>query len=228
MYIREYHIFGEIWQQHLHSYPACFFDAIFPKVAQPDGDEARLDTIIHLPEWPASSGKKKPRSLDILVHARESFTLSSPHRILESNIKVTYWKVDRVKKIAEHLSTVHYDYDRDPRRGHPVYHCQCCNDPVSDGRFPSSWQFKQKLEAERSCFPFRVPTPHMCLCSVLIGLVADHLPPGDFKELWKAIKKKGWIPPLTERCELWNQGRAKANPRVLHSWQWYFWPECDS
>lgn len=225
MRIPEYQSFGEIWQQHLQPYAAKFSGPTFPIVATDDRKEAELDATIHLPEWPASSGRRRHRPLDILVRARERFALNNPSTILESTINVTYWEVDRTKKIAKALSTIHYDYDRAPRQGHPVYHCHCSDHPASDGRLPASWQFAPQPKLAKTHFPFRIPTPHMGLCSVLIGLVADHLPDKSFKELCKAIKEKGWTPPLAERCDLWNLGQVAAAPRVIHSWQWYFWPE---
>jgi hypothetical protein len=230
--IPEYHIFGDIWERHLKPRSVRYSDGIFPMNAGRGAHEAKLDAIIYLPEWPVSSrrtdSRPKPREIDILVHARERFTLSTPHRILESKIKVTYWRVDASRKIAEPLSTVHYDYDYEPRPGHPVYHSQCSNDPVSDGPFSLSWQYAPEPRIQISCFPFRVPTPHMCLCSVLIGLVADHLPSEQFKSLWETIKSKGWAPPLAKHCELWSLGCANTDARILHNWQWYFWPESTS
>jgi len=232
MRIEEYQAFGDMWERHLKPCTASFSDGVFPIIADKDANEAVLDATIHLPQWPASSrrGDSQPklRELDILVRARERFTLSTPHRILGSNIKVTYWKIDAERKIAEVLSTVHYDYDNEPHQGHPIYHSQCSKDPVSDGRMPASWQYTRSTPTGTWCFPFRVPTPHMCLCSVLIGLVADHLPSDNFKNLWEAIKNKEWTPPLAEHCELWSFGCVNTDPRILHNWQWYFWPKADS
>ena len=224
--IAEYMDFEAIWRRHLKPYAAHFRDDIFPTNANPS-----LETVIHLFEWPESSRSTAPgakrRFLHILVHARERFSAMKPYRIVESKIKVTYLRVD-TQQIATPLSTVHYDYDQDLRPGHPVYHFHCSSDPISEDLFPPSFRYKTlNPQSTGWCFPFRVPTPHMCLCSVLIGLVADHLPPVQFKKLWTAIKEKGWIPPLAQRCELWSLGQAGADPRALHSWQWYFWPECN-
>lgn len=217
MRIPQYQSFGDMWQSCLHPHRAGFSDGAFPIVAADDANEAELDAIIHLPEWPGS--------LDILVHARERFTLSRPHKILASNIKVTYYRVRGAEKLAEPLSTVHYDYDRVVRPGHPVYHFQCCTDPVSSGRLPPSWRYTLDVKPARSSFPFRVPTPHMGLCCVLIGLVADHLPSDQFRGLIEAIEKKGWIPPQPDHSELWSLGGGGKNARALHNWQWYFWPD---
>ena len=221
MFIPEYLVFGEIWQQHLHSYAAKLPGNSFPTVAKDDGKEAMLDAVIHLPEWPASSGKSKHRMLHILVHARERFGTSRPHQIVESKIRVTYLRVNS-ELIATALSTIRYDYDQELRPAHPLYHFHCSSDPISEDHFPSSVRYKTlERQSAESCYPFRVPTPHMGLCSVLIGLVADHLPPKTFKELCEAIAKKGWTPPLAKRCDLWNLGQVGAIPRVIHSWQWY-------
>ena len=228
MRIEEYQVFGALWEQHLHPYRACFSNYTFPIIAKNNENGAELNTIIHLPEWPMSSAKKKHRQLDILVHARERFTSGSPYKIQESKITVTYWDVDRSTNKATPLSTIRYDYDHELRASHPVYHVHCSEDPVSEGTFPQSWCFTRSDEPNRkSRWPFRIPTPCMCLCNVLIGLVADHLPCDQFKSLLEAIEQKPWIPPLAERCELWSLGRANADPRVLHNWQWYFWPECN-
>ena len=231
MHIGEYQTFGDIWQRHLHPYTAQFFDHVFPQNAETIAKEAMLDAVIHLPGWPESppnpdSGATR-RKLDILVHARERFSCTKPHQILESKIQVTYFRID-AQQCACPLSTCHYDYDREPRPGHPVYHFHCSNDPVSQRSLPRSWQYTLGPEPERSCFPFRVPTPHMCLRSVLIGLVADHLPCEQFKSLWETIKSNEWTPPLAKHCDLWSLDYANTVPRVLHNWQWYFWPKADS
>ena len=217
--IKTYQTFGEIWQQHLHSYRAFFCTGIFPMQAEDDANEATLDTTVHLPEWPAR--RLDSASIDILVHARETFSLERPPKILASTVKVTYWHVDGKEKTAEPLSTIHYDYGRTPVAGHPIYHSQCCVDPISDTPLPPSWKYTPAPTTGRRFYPFRVPTPHMCLCGVLVGLVADHLPWDHLRKLLDAIKKNGWVPPLAAHCRLWNLSRGEA----IHNWQWYFWPD---
>ncbi len=228
MRIPEYHSFGDLWQQHIYPHRAQFYGDAFPTVANSNANEPTLDAVIHLIGWPnpfPNTGvAMSPRGLDILVHARERFGSEKPPKVFQSNIKVTYFRVGAVDNIAEPLSTIRYDYDRRPLVGHPVYHSQCSNDPVIAARLPRSWRYAMGECKGKTCFPFRVPTPHMCLCNVLIGLVADLLPSEHFKNLWDAIKSKGWVPPLAEHCDLWDLLSPNTYPRVLHNWQWYFWP----
>ena len=230
--VEEYQKFGVWWERCLKPYSARSSSPSFVTITCRGAGELELDTVIHLMKWPESSQNTargaKHRELDILVHAQERLSSAKPHKILGSKIKVTYLRVDE-QQHATPLSTIRYDYDREPRPGHPVYHFHCDNDPISEDLFPDSCRYK-KIEAQTKgpCFPFRVPTPHMCLCNVLIGLVADHLPLDNFKGLWDTIESNGWTPPLAEHCDLWNLARANTNPRILHNWQWYFWPESKS
>jgi len=226
--VEQYQHFAVWWVRCLKPYSARFSSSPFPTITRGSKGELELDTVVHLIRWPESSQNVIPgakhRTLDILVHAQERLSSGRPYRILESKIKVTYLRVD-AQQHATPLSTVRYDYDREPRPGHPIYHFHCDNDPISEDLFPPSCRYeKLEKQVEGPCFPFRIPTPHMCLCNVLIGLVADHLPSENFRGLWEVIRNEGWIPPSTERCELWSLGCANGGPRILHNWQWYFWP----
>lgn len=229
--VEEYLLFGVWWERCLKPYSARSSHSTFAPLVRNNTNELKLDTVIHLSDWPESSrhivSGAQRRKVDILVDAQERFSSTKPYEILESTVKVTYLRVD-AQRNASPLSTVRYDYSGEPYPGHPVYHFHCENDPISEDRFPSSCRYKTvAAQTKAPCFPFRVPTPHMCLCSVLIGLVADHLSSEQFRSLWETIASNKWAPPLAKHCRLWTLGHVEGAPRVLHNWQWYFWPECN-
>ena len=230
--ISEYQTFGELWQLHLKPYKANCPLKRFPFEAKQTNGCFELNEMIHLPEWPerarTGDARRLRKEIDILVHAKEKFSLAKPREIEESKITVSYFRTESDPPTAKPLSTIRFDYDLPLRASHPLFHFHCCSKPV-DSPNPDtleSWKYDIVPVDNHASYPFRVPTPHMNLCSVLLGLVAEHLDPDNFHSLWEAIQKKGWQPPPPAKTNLWD--RCKQNAQAgepFHSWQWYFWDE---
>ncbi len=232
MRIKEYHTFGELWQQRLHPYRASLPYNCFPFIAKQKDGFFELDEKIHLPNWPEQAktedAKRPNREIDIVVHARERFSLAKPHLIEESKISVSYFRIDSnfSPPTAIPFSTIRFDYDRQLRLSHPLFHFHFCPKPVEapDPAVLESWHFEISSMPNASCYPFRVPTPHMGLCSVLLGLVAEHLDVEKFRDLWDVICKNGWQPPALSKTNLWERCNPDTEAeKPFHSWQWYFW-----
>jgi len=80
------------------------------------------------------------------------------------------------------------------------------------------------LALSRSFEAGMVPTPHMGLCGVLTGLVADHLDPEEFRGLWNDIDNAGWRPPACAGKDLLTIGKGGVG-KPLRIWEWYFWED---
>jgi len=230
--IKAYQTFGDLWGQHIHPYKAQLPLNRFPCTAEQKDGYCELDAMIHLPKWPEQAKidgtQRHRREIDILVHARERFSVAKPHVIEESKVTVSYFRTVSNPPTATHLSTVRYDYDLPLRPSHPLFHFHCCREtvPQPNAAILESWRFEITQNANEGQYPFRVPTPHMSLCSVLLGLVAEHLDPEKFRALWKAITQKDWQPPAPAKAHLWERCKQNAEAsQPFHNWQWYFWAD---
>jgi len=230
--IEEYQTFGDLWEQHLHPHKAYLPNNQFPcNPIQRDG-YLELDAVIHLPNWPERTrleGRSMSRGqLDILVHAKERFTAAKPYLIQESKITVSYFQTESETSTATPVSTVRYDYDLSILASHPLFHFHCCSEcvEVPDANMLGSWRYKIQQSPRKGIYPFRVPTPHMSMCCVLLALVAEHLESEKFRTLWKAIDNRGWHPPPSAKNHLWVRCQGStAAARPFHNWQWYFWKD---
>lgn len=133
---------------------------------------------IHLIDWPQTATSKK--KVNILIDGEEKIAVSSKH-IIKSTVRVNYFEMisPPAKKRMTPLESIHYDYEEPPMNAHPLFHAQLSNDLI-DG-FQNKTEFLRNYNFDKDALSgrlkgIRIPTAHMSIVSVLVGLVADHYP----------------------------------------------------
>lgn len=137
-----------------------------------------LKEPIHLIEWPQNATSKK--KVHILIEGIEKIAMPSK-QIIHSTVKVNYFEVigPPVKMQMTPLESIHYDYEEPPRTAHPLFHAQLSNDLI-DG-VQKRAESLRNYNFDKSALTgrlrgIRIPTAHMSIVSVLVGLIADHYP----------------------------------------------------
>jgi hypothetical protein len=133
-----------------------------------DKYEISLYEPIYLQDWPEQPESSK--KIDILVDGYELINVRKL-KIIKSTVAVNYLdNSKRIKHTLGPLESIHYDYEETPQVGHPIFHAQ-----LSTGLINSFRSFQiDPPNLDRRLKGIRIPTAHMSLITVLIGLIADH------------------------------------------------------
>lgn len=194
-----------------------------------DDGTGDVETHLHLKGWPRSSSAlptNTRNSVSILIRANERFAKGTSGLLLQKSlVKLTYFSISDNDAIP--LESAHFDYDAEQKSAHPLFHMQLCHDCIEDSsNFPS---FRYSIDHQhpsidarrKGClFAFRIPTPQMGLCAVLLNLVADHLPPDTFSMLAKKLSRSNWTPPRPESNPVMNR-IENGQYDCLHNLLWY-------
>lgn len=127
---------------------------------------------MYLKEWKWRPGKSKEK-VSIVLKAEEVFN-DDRFEVTKSTVCVSYY----TENPWELLHSVHFDFDG-PWPNHPIFHAQVTHEGV---QVPIELTRQLKLDEVRDttvlkCFKTaRIPTSDMTLSSVLLCLVADHMP----------------------------------------------------
>lgn len=139
-----------------------------------------LKEPIFLKDWPQKAGSNKS-PLQIVINSSEEISFPKL-KILNSSVTVNYFELGRNgDNVAMNLlESLHYDY-RDPADpGHPLFHAQLSNRTIDEEFLLRSELCKRYLirlgTLSARLKNIRIPTAHMGLASVLVGLMADHSP----------------------------------------------------
>lgn len=134
-----------------------------------------LSEPIHLQNWPENSASKT-KKIDILIKGTE-YIDATTNFVVKSNVSVNYFDASkRDINILIPLESIHYDYEEPCEAGHPIFHAQLSAALIKE-KFDSFNRFQVKDDHMGSRLKgIRIPTAHMSLVTVLIGLVADHSP----------------------------------------------------
>jgi hypothetical protein len=133
-----------------------------------------LNEPIYLQGWPENSASIK-KKIDILVDGFE--LIESGSVIVRSNVAVNYFDTGQKlsKNVLKPLQSIHYDYS-EPQVGHPHFHAQLSEGLIKEK--DKSEAFKRyRLDPpnlDDRLKGMRIPTSHVSLISVLVGLIADH------------------------------------------------------
>ncbi len=175
-----------------------------------------VNSLIYLRTWPykSSSGRKQ---VDIIVRGYERFTCAQDE-ITKSTIQVLYFDVKAGK--ASPLLGLHYDFETPVQAAHPVFHAQLGLTEITP---QERKELSFRWEIQNPVVPLyrnaRIPTPHMNLGSVLLALVADHLPSSFYQSFLQHIRQN--------QATRWNAACSSLRSSLaqhggyLHSHHWY-------
>lgn len=150
-----------------------------------------LPEPIYLQDWPENSASNC--KVDIVVSGIEIVDAKTS-KIVKSNVSVNYFDASkRASKVLEPKESIHYDYEMPCEPGHPLFHAQLSASLIdSFTRYTiDPPALKHRLKG------IRIPTAHISLISVLIGLIADHSQRKEktvMKEIPDGKKKKKNVP----------------------------------
>ena len=159
--------------------------------------------------------------LEIFVSPKELYCVDKGvNKIIKTTTEVGYVHTDAVSSKARLLLGLHYDYDvklnGEPEPGHPTYHVQITNKLITLTGFFAGLDIDV---ASCSNVPFlRVPTAHMSLTSILLGIAADCFKSEDFKAFIDSVRKKPAL-SLFPPDNLFQ--RIQKNANSLASCSWY-------
>lgn len=152
--------------------PACFRPL--------GGGQAEFKLPLWLKGWPHKKLGGEGR-LHVVIQAME--VLQAPDwDLVKSTVYADYYVVsDSAAKLAQCL---HYDFVAGGQPGHPLFHVQLSNEPISSGDSEDvGLDLNVEPPAPSLCgVTTRIPTADMTLVSVLYCLVADHLGAGALTE----------------------------------------------
>ena len=142
---------------------------------------------------PLGGGALPDGKLEIFVYPRELyFTERQISKVLKTTTEVGYVFQPKNAPRASLILGMHYDYDvsgtGDPLERHPTYHVHITKNLMV------LTDILRGLKIDvTSCanIPFvRLPTAHMSLASVLLGIAADCFKNVEFETFIKAVRKK--------------------------------------
>jgi hypothetical protein len=179
-----------------------------------------IETLIRLPDWPyrASSSEKL---VHIVVCSRETWNCRTAE-VTESSANISYGKTNGNKEYP--VFGLHYDFDKPVKPQHPVFHAQLGTIKFEQAQLDQlkTIGFRKTIVEPRPELYSnpRIPTPFMGLGSVLLAIVADHLPKEAYDQFLSAIRKN----PLMQwnaACPAWCESISRTGGFHLHAHHWY-------
>jgi len=177
--------------------------------------KVQVESLIYLKDWRYKS-VSPAKHVDILVKSAEVFSCDD-NCMIESKVKVTYFQTHSMT--ATPILAIHYDYDLPPNNAHPIFHAQLGTTHFEQKDIDKIG-FRKKIQ--KAATPLygnlRIPTAYMNLASVLLGLVADHLPPKFFDKFLTDLRQNNGL--------AWSASCASLRTSLngggfLHSHHWY-------
>lgn len=179
------------------------------------GRVAVVNSLISLPGWPYKAQSKK--SVHIIIRSSERFGCDQ-NEMTSSTIQVLYFEGKGQK--ATPLLALHYDFDTPVQIAHPVFHAQLGFTKLTkEERESIGFRREIPLPDHTLYGNARIPTPHMNLGSVLLAVVADHLPAPFYGRFLNDIRQN--------QAARWDAACSslrtslKQNGGYLHSHHWY-------
>jgi hypothetical protein len=175
----------------------------------------RVESLIYLKDWPYKV-VSDAKHVDIVVKSREVFSCDLGC-MTESKVKVTYFQTQSGTAIP--LLAVHYDFDVQQQSAHPIFHAQLGVADFDQVEIDKVGFRKAIQKAETSHYGnLRIPTAYMNLASVLLGIIADHMPGKYFNGFLSELRRNVGV-TWNARCT--GLETSLGNGGWLHSHHWY-------
>jgi hypothetical protein len=181
-------------------------------------DEVTINFLMYLKNWPEKRVKQGTKKIHILLSGIEKYSIQQ-EVATHCDIGVSYLE-DAPKNAVRPFVQIHYDYERLVQPGHPVFHAQFGGKEIPPSELQLVGLRQVLLPSEKKGFSsIRIPTPHMSLASVCLGLAADHMEDKHYRNFLKFVREcdvVGWgiaSAPLMENL------KKSGSVRSHH---WYF------
>lgn len=175
----------------------------------------QVKSLIYLKDWPYKVVSDAKR-VDIVIQSKEVFSCDLGC-MTESKVKVTYLQTQ--PSTARPLLAVHYDFDIPQKCAHPIFHAQLGTTHFEQTELEKVGFRRTIQQAETPHYGnLRIPTAYMNLASVLLGVIADHLPGKFFNNFLSELRRNEGI-TWNARCTSLKSSLNKGG--LLHSHHWY-------
>lgn len=182
-----------------------------------EAQSVEVKTGLYLPSWQyraAGTGK----NINIFIRGLEVFACKTAY-MTKSTIQVMYLEIDQDDAVP--LLALHYDFAEPVLAAHPCFHVQF---GVTDVEPQECKAIGLHATIQKPHAPFypsvRIPTPHMSLGSVLIGIAADHLKP-PFSEQFINNVRDNLLKDCETSCPLLTTNLDHHGGHQWHSHHWY-------
>lgn len=176
-----------------------------------------VESSLFLPNWKYRSSATGKR-INILVRGNEFFNFDSG--FIKSTIQVMYLEID-VKRDAVPLLGLHYDFEEAVLPAHPCFHVQFGVSDVSSEECRAIGLHASILPPKEPFYPsIRIPTPHMSLSGVLVGIAADHLSNRCATEFMVAVRSNN-LRHFGTSCGLLESNYSNHGGHQWHPHLWY-------
>ena len=159
--------------------------------------------------------------LEILIYPREQIRINDPWNIKRSQVELAYIAHDMETNVSSLLLALHYDFSvqdktGDPDEVHPIFHAQLTHSPI---QLDPTLKAKNVDVSRMKGIPaVRLPTAHMSLPSVLLGVAADRFRPEEFKKLLHWMRGCGAYPAMVNPLF---ESRMTSQRNRMRSCAWY-------
>jgi hypothetical protein len=177
-----------------------------------------VESALYLPEWKYRSSATGKR-INILVRGSESFDFQLG-LIKKSTIQVMYLEMDDSDNAVPILA-LHYDFEDPVLPAHPCFHVQFGVSDVTSEECRSIG-LRASIRGPREPFypSIRIPTPHMCLSGVLVGIAADHLP-NAFANNFIGTVRSNPLKDFVTSCAVLAENHTGHGGHQWHPHLWY-------
>jgi hypothetical protein len=159
--------------------------------------------------------------LEILIYPRERIRSDDPWNIRRSQIEIAYlyYNLDDDKTVL--LLSMHFDHSvkksvDEPEEAHPLFHVSLTDSPM---KLEETLQKKNVHRERMQGMPIvRVPTAHMTLPSVLLGVAADHFQSAQFTKFLRYMRAETSYPTMAND---FFKARMEKEKNRMRSCAWY-------
>jgi hypothetical protein len=169
-----------------------------------------------LSNWPYK--KEVGKELDIFLTSNETFSFET-NEVIKSNVGLKYLKNNKDQTVHP-LLDIHYDYEKDVKSAHPVFHVQLGAVEISSAAKEQVHFRKTIPKSDHLLYSnVRIPTPYMNITSVLLSLAADHLSFENYQMFLGSVRESEAVKWKVACSPL---GESLQKDGNVHSHIWYF------
>jgi len=180
------------------------------------GENIVLEIVIQF------SPKMKKGKIHILASLRDVIS-KQDMSCKKSNVCVTYFEVEKEKKIAYAIESIRYDTKVPPEKQHAICHAHVVDKSISKQRRPQDFDYKISEEYILKRYEnARIPSAYVNLPGLLFILTADHLPNNKWKEFIDHCSTQFKEFPSLTNCSIINNIMREKSLMAYH---WYNWNE---
>jgi hypothetical protein len=192
-------------------------DPIGVDVQLKDNKEIFVNSLLWMPNWKyrsAATGKQ----IGILIRSVEKYS-GSAGEMVKSTVQVTYLEPNG--KEWNILIALHYDFESPPQAQHPIFHLQLGESTFTQDELQRVG-IRTVLNRPKAVHygGIRIPTAHMSLSAVLVGIAADHLKVTEYGNFLADLRKNQLI-KWAVSCNPIPINHRTHSGNLFHCHHWY-------